>query len=86
LITPQPPENIKNLENISESPDFQKSPISEHSQDLINSDNVEIQLLKNPDKDIQIFEVFYENTEEYLKDVNSKIKEKIRKKEYHLAE
>ena len=39
-------ENIKNLENISESPDFQKSPISEHSQDLINSDNVEIQLLK----------------------------------------
>ena len=40
----------------------------------MNKSNVEHQL-KN--KDVPIFEVFYEHTEDYLTDINTKMKDKI---------
>jgi pentatricopeptide repeat protein len=39
--------------------------------------------LKN--QDVPIFEVYYEHTEDYLTDINTKMKEKISLKHYHLA-
>ena len=36
-------------------------------------------------QDVPIFEVYYEHTEDYLTDINTKMKEQISLKHYHLA-